>query len=144
MQFWVTSNKIRCISCYWSPSSSWAVDPYQQKHLLLMPGGYSGKFSWRQCKIQLPRDNLGEQNVLEKAFFWLSVSLKSKILATRVPPPGYTGFITNLLFWATQRLENMYLSMQLWIFKKFQNLKIWLTLESSGHKNSVANFRTLG
>ena len=32
----------------------------------------------------------------------------------------------------------------LWIFKKFQNLEIQLILESSVHRNSAANFRTLG
>ena len=32
----------------------------------------------------------------------------------------------------------------LWIFKKIQNQDIWLTLESSGHRNSAANFRTVG
>ena len=51
---------------------------------------------------------LGKQKILEKAFFRLSKSLKSKILATMVPPPGYTGFIiTNFPFEATQRLERM-------------------------------------
>ena len=75
---------------------------------IVMSGGYSGKFSQRQCEIQLPRDNLGEQKVLESAFFRFSKSLKSNILATRVPPPGYFGFITNLLFWVTQRLERMH------------------------------------
>ena len=39
-----------------------------------------------------------ESKILEKAFFRLSKSLRSKILATMVPSPGYTGFITNLLF----------------------------------------------
>ena len=29
---------------------------------------YSRKFSGRKCKIQLSRDNLGEQKVLESAF----------------------------------------------------------------------------
>ena len=33
-----------------------------------MSGGYSGKFLQRQCKIQLSRDNLGEQKVLKSAF----------------------------------------------------------------------------
>ena len=50
-----------------------------------MSGGYSGKFSQSECKIKLSRDNLREQKVLEGAFFRLSKSLKSKILATRVP-----------------------------------------------------------
>ena len=40
-----------------------------------MSGGYSGKFLQRQCKIQLFRDNLGEQKVLESAFFRLSEGL---------------------------------------------------------------------
>ena len=61
-----------------------------------MSGGYLGKLSQRQCKIQLPRDNLGEQNVVDSAFFRSSKSLKSKSLATMAPPAGYTGFITNL------------------------------------------------
>ena len=39
-----------------------------------MTDGYSGKFLQRQCKIQLPRDNLGEQNVPENALFRLSKS----------------------------------------------------------------------
>ena len=39
-----------------------------------------------------------ESKVLEKTFFRLSKNLKSKILAAMVPPPGYTGFITNLPF----------------------------------------------
>ena len=38
---------------------------------VVMLGGYSVKFSRRQCKIQLPRDNLREQKVLEGAFFRL-------------------------------------------------------------------------
>ena len=50
-----------------------------------MPDGYSGKFSQRQCKIQLSGDNLGEQKVLESVFFRLSKSLNSKSLATMVP-----------------------------------------------------------
>ena len=33
-----------------------------------MLGGYSRKFSQGQCKVQLSRDNHGEQNVLEKEF----------------------------------------------------------------------------
>ena len=31
-------------------------------------GGYLRRFSQRQCKIQLPRDNLREQKILESAF----------------------------------------------------------------------------
>ena len=72
-----------------------------------MSGGYLGKFLQRQCKIHLPRDNLWEPNVLESAFFRLWKSLKSKILATMVPATGYTGFIMDLPFWATRRLERM-------------------------------------
>ena len=68
---------------------------------------YSWKFSWRKCEIHFLRDNLGVQKVLESAFFRLSKNLKFKILATMVPPPGYAGFITNLPFWATRRLERM-------------------------------------
>ena len=63
-----------------------------------MSGGNSGKFSRRQCEIQLSSYNLGGQKVIESAFFRLSKSLKSKILATIVSPPGYTGFITKLPF----------------------------------------------
>ena len=51
-----------------------------------MSGRYLGKFLQRQCKIELPRDNLGKQNVLEKAFFRFLKSLQSKILAPVVPP----------------------------------------------------------
>ena len=74
---------------------------------IVMSDGYSGKFLQRQCKIQLSRDILGKKKVLKSAFCRLSKSLKSEILATMVPPPGYTGFIANLLFWATRRLESM-------------------------------------
>ena len=63
-----------------------------------MSGGYSGKFSQRQYKIHLPRDNLGELKVLESALFRLSKGVKSKGFTTMVPTPGYTGFITNLPF----------------------------------------------
>ena len=41
-----------------------------------MPPEYSGKFSGRQSKIQLSKDNLGEQNVLESALFCLSENPK--------------------------------------------------------------------
>ena len=34
----------------------------------VLSGGYSRKFSQRQCKIQLSGDNLREQSVLEKDF----------------------------------------------------------------------------
>ena len=63
-----------------------------------MSGGDSGRFLRRQCDIQLPKDNLGDQKVLESEFFMLIKRLKSKILTTMVPPPGCTGFITNLPF----------------------------------------------
>ena len=59
-------------------------------------------------EIQLFRDNLGEQKVLKNAFCRHSKRLKSKSLATMVPPPGYTGFITNFPFCATRNLERMY------------------------------------
>ena len=72
-----------------------------------MPGGYSGKFSQRQQKIQLPRDNLGDRKVLESALFRLSMNLKSKFLTTMVPPLEHTGFDINLPFRATQRLEHI-------------------------------------
>ena len=72
-----------------------------------MSGEYLRKFSRRQCKIQLSRDILGEQKALKSAFFRLSKKLKSKNLANMVPPPGYTGFITNLPFWATRRFKRM-------------------------------------
>ena len=64
----------------------------------IMSGGYSRKFLERQCKIQLPRENLGEQKIPEKALFRFSKSIKSKILTSMVPPLGYTGFITILPF----------------------------------------------
>ena len=73
-----------------------------------MSGGYSGKFSRTQCKIQFFRDNSGEQKVLKTPYCRVSKSLKPRILAAMVLPPGYTGFITNLPFRATQRLEHMY------------------------------------
>ena len=53
--------------------------------------------------MQLSRDNLREQKVMESSFFALSESLKSKI-----------GFIIKLSFWATQRwLKRMIETMQL-------------------------------
>ena len=63
-----------------------------------MSGGYSGKFSRRQCKIQLSWDNLIEQKVLESAFFRLSESLKSKLSSNMVLPPGHNGFISVLSY----------------------------------------------
>ena len=65
---------------------------------IVMPRGYSRKFSRDPCKIQLSRDNLGEQKVLEGAFSEFSESLQPKIftsLTTMVPSLGYTGFITK-------------------------------------------------
>ena len=58
-----------------------------------MSGGYSGKFWQRQSKIQLFKDNLGEQP-------------KIQILATIVQTTWCNGFIRNLPFSAT-RLECM-------------------------------------
>ena len=67
---------------------------------------YSGKFLQKQCKIQLSKGNLlGERKVLESDLFRLSKSLKSNIFTAIVPPPKYTGFITNLPFGATRSLE---------------------------------------
>ena len=51
--------------------------------------------------------NLGEWKVQKNTFARLSESLKSKILATMVPPPRYSGSITNLPFWVIPRLEGM-------------------------------------
>ena len=59
--------------------------------------------------VQLSRDTLGEQKVLESLFFRLSESLKFKIfplVGTIVLPPRYTGFIINLSFWATLGLKH--------------------------------------
>ena len=72
-----------------------------------MSGGYSGKFLQRQCKIQLFRDNLGEQKVLESAFFRLSEGLKSKILVTMVPPRDVLGLLQTFRFDLTRRLKRM-------------------------------------
>ena len=69
-----------------------------------MPGGCSGKFLWTQCQIQPSRNNLGVQGTGE-SIFRNSESLKFKILATMVPPPGHNGFIINFPFWAPQKLE---------------------------------------
>ena len=76
------------------------------KFVLSMSGGYSGKFSQRQYRIQLPKDNLGEQKFLESPVFRFSENLKSKILTTMVPPPEYT-LTPNLPFRATRRLKCM-------------------------------------
>ena len=43
---------------------------------VVMSREYSGKFSQRQCKIQLSKDNLGEEKVLESSFCGISKSLK--------------------------------------------------------------------
>ena len=72
-------------------------------------GGYSRKFLRRQCKIQFSRGNLREQKVLESAFSSFQGALKSKILATMVPPPGHIGYITNnkplvLSYWELERM----------------------------------------
>ena len=75
-----------------------------------MSPGYLGKFLRSQCKIQLSRDSLGEWKVLKRVVFGLSENLQSKIsipVATMVALPCYTGFITNLPFGATRRLERM-------------------------------------
>ena len=81
-----------------------------------MSGGYSGKFLQIKCEIQLPRDNLGDWKVLERAFFRLLKSLKYQSLESIVPPPGCTGFITNLPFWATWRLERMHSVTKVYVF----------------------------
>ena len=57
-----------------------------------MSGGYLGKFWQKQCNIQLSRNNLGEQMILESDIIRLSESLTSKILPTMGPTPEYTGF----------------------------------------------------
>lgn len=59
-----------------------------------MPRGYSGKFSGRQYKIQLSKDNFGEQNVLESAFFCLSE--KPKIQTFNLG--GNHGFVSRI-YW---------------------------------------------
>ena len=55
---------------------------------IVMSIGYPGKFSERQCKIQLSRDSQAKPKVLEGSCCWLSESLKSKI--------SYTGIIISL------------------------------------------------
>ena len=72
-----------------------------------MSDGYSRNFLQGVDEIQLSRDKLGEQKFLESVFFRILQSLKSKTLATMVPPRRYTEFITNLSFRATRRLERM-------------------------------------
>ena len=74
-----------------------------------MSGGYSEKFSQRQCKIQLPRNDLRE-HLLGGCIFQTFKEPKIQNFGNRVPPPGYIGFITSLPFWATGwRLERMIL-----------------------------------
>ena len=66
-----------------------------------MSRGYSGKFSRKKLKIQLFRDNLKEQNVLNSLFFGISESLKCKIfplVGTIVLPSRYNDFVRNLPF----------------------------------------------
>ena len=46
--------------------------------------------------------------ILKTPYCRVSKSLKPRILAAMVLPPGYTGFITNLPFRANQRLERMH------------------------------------
>ena len=58
-----------------------------------MPGGYSGKFLQRKCKIQCSRDNLGEEKVLKSEFFRLSERLKLKILAILVTSPRHMYWV---------------------------------------------------
>ena len=77
------------------------------------------------------RDNLGVQKVLKSNFFRLSKSLKSKILATMVPPlpRGYSGFIINLPFRATRRLERMLLGINIDNELKFDKHVLEVNLE---------------
>ena len=51
-----------------------------------MSDGYSRNFLQGEDEIQLSRDKLGEQKFLESVFFRILQSLKSKTLATMVPP----------------------------------------------------------
>ena len=70
-----------------------------------MLNGYLRKFSQIQCGIQLSRINLGEIKVLKNAFFRLSREPKIPNFGNPGTTSKYTGFITNLPFWATRRLE---------------------------------------
>ena len=45
---------------------------------IVMLGGYSRKFSQRQYKIQLSRDNLGEQKLLESSFSGFQIAQNPK------------------------------------------------------------------
>ena len=72
-----------------------------------MPSGYSGELSQRQCGIQLSRINLGETRVLKNAFSRISREPKIPNFGNHGTTSKYTGFITNLPFWATRRLERI-------------------------------------
>ena len=72
-----------------------------------MLGGYSRKLSRRQSIFELSWGNLREKKRSWGAHFQAFIEPKIQILATMVPPPGYTGYITNLPFWVTGRLERM-------------------------------------
>ena len=81
--------------------------------------------------VQLSRDTLGEQKVLESLFFRLSESLKFKIfplVGTIVLPPRYTGFITNLSFWATLGLKHM------------NHVKLFSRLEPTFHMQDCSHY----
>ena len=81
-----------------------------------MSGGYSEKFSQRQCKIQLPSNDL-RKHLLGGCIFQTFKEPKIQNFGNWVPPPGYAGFITNLPFWATVAASkclndcNVYLSL---------------------------------
>ena len=72
------------------------------KFPIVMSCGYSGKFLCRQCKIQLSRDNLGEQKVLKSAFFRLSESLKLCCHLWDILGP-----LQTCQFWVIWRLQHM-------------------------------------
>ena len=57
-----------------------------------------GKVLVKAMQNSIPMDNLGEQKVLESAFFRLSKSLKFKILAMMVPPPDILGLLPTFTF----------------------------------------------
>ena len=63
-----------------------------------MLNGYSGKFSQKQCEIQLSRINLGKNKVLKNTFFRLPESLKPQILATMRPTPNILGLLQTSRF----------------------------------------------
>ena len=57
-----------------------------------MASGYSGKFLQRQCRIQVSRINLGENKVLNDAFFRLSREPKIPTFCNYKPPVlSYSG-----------------------------------------------------